>query len=482
MATTQLQTLLKGRKLIVALNSQPYTHYKTHSGIRVKRGSGGAQHLLDYVMKKTGGTMIALGSGNADKDVVNKENKIEVPVTKPLYTLKRLFIGKEEYDRYYNGFANQTLWPLCHLAFVKPSFERKWWLAYKKVNELFAKQIIAEIKDDNTFVWVNDFHLALVPKLLKDYNPNIKVGMFWHIPWPIRQIFSICPWTKELLEGMLAADFIGFHRQSYADNFIDIVTEELNIFIMPHDDTVYYKKHETKTGALPAGIDFQEIHTYAESLTESEDKVKRELDIDFEQLIVGVDRIDYTKGLMERITILDNFFEKYPEFIGKLVHLLIGAPSREKVPTYKELTLELIKVIDQLNWKYTEGSWNPIHFVHESVDPLTVYQYYNAADVCMVTSLDDGMNLVAKEYPICTREHKGALLLSKYTGASQELPTAYQINPFNVTDAVEKLYAALTASTTEKQQRIAAMRKNLQLNDIDSWARKFVEKTIRDKN
>lgn len=479
MSSTQLQALLKGKKLIVALNSEPYVHFKTHKGIQVRRGSGGAQHLMDYVMKKTGGVMVALSSGNADADVVNDKNKIGVPVGNPLYTLKRVFIGKEEYDRYYNGFSNQTMWPLCHLAFVKPLFEKKWWLSFKKVNELFAQQILEEVDGDDTFVWVNDFHLSLVPKILKEKNPNIKVGMFWHIPWPIRQIFSICPWTKELLEGILASDFVGFHRQSYAVNFIDIVTEELNIFIMPHDDTVYYKKHETKIGALPAGIDYSEIHSYVDKLEDSEDLVRKDLDVDFEKMIVGVDRMDYTKGLLERITILNAFFEKYPEYIGKLVHVMVGSPSREKVPVYKDLTVDVIKAIEQINWKYGEKGWEPVRLIHESVDPLTIYQYYNAADVCMVTSLDDGMNLVAKEYPICTKEHKGALLLSKYTGASQELPTAYMINPFNVSDAVDKLYAALTASTTDKQQRIEAMRKNLQLNDIDIWARKFVEKTLR---
>lgn len=480
MVATHIQTLLKGRKLIVALNSQPYTHYKTHSGIQIRRGSGGAQHLMDYVMKKTGGMMVALSSGNADRDVVDGDHKIGVPVQNPLYTLKRLFISKDEFDKYYNGFANQTLWPLCHLAFVKPLFERKWWLAYKKVNEQFAKSIIEEIKDDDTFVWVNDFQLCLLPKLLKDHNPHIKVGMFWHIPWPIGQIFSICPWAKEILEGMLAADFVGFHRQSYADNFIDIVTQELNIAIMPHDDTVYYKKHETKIAALPAGIDYQEISKYVETLKDSEDIVKKDLDIDYEQLIVGIDRIDYTKGLIERLTILDSFFEKYPQFIGNVVHLLVGSPSREHVPAYKELTANLVKAIDQLNWKYSEGSWNPVCFLQEAVDPMKVYQYYNAADVCMVTSLDDGMNLVAKEYPICAKEHKGALLLSKYTGASQELTTAFLINPFNVSDSVEKLYQALTISTTQKQKRNEQMKKTLQNNDIDSWGKKFIEKTLRE--
>ncbi len=422
--------------------------------------------------------MVALSSGNADRDVVDAEDKIRVPEKKPQYTLKRVFISKEDYDRYYNGFSNQTLWPLCHLAFVKPLFERKWWLAYKKVNELFAKKIGEEIGDKKTVVWVNDFQLALLPQLLKEKHPNITVGMFWHIPWPIGQIFSICPWTKEILEGMLAADFIGFHRQSYADNFIDIVTNELNIFIMPHDDTVYYKKHETKIAALPAGIDYSEIRTYMDSIDTQEDMVKKDFDIDYEQLILGIDRIDYTKGLIERITILDNFFEKYPQFLGKLVHLLVGSPSRELVPAYKELRVELLKAIDQINWKYSQGSWNPICFVQEAIDPLKVYQYYHAADVCLVTSLDDGMNLVAKEYPICMREHRGALVLSKYTGAAQELKTAYLINPFNVADSVEKLYRALTDSTTEKQKRNEQMKIVLQNNDIESWARKFVEKIV----
>lgn len=472
------KNLLEGRKLIVALNSQPYTHYKTHSGIQVKRGSGGAQHLMDYIMKKTGGTMIALSSGNADKSVGDKNNKIKVPPGKEEYTLKRIFLNKKEFDEYYNGFANQMLWPLCHMSFVKPLFEKRWFNSYKKVNERFADEILDEAKDDETFVWVNDYQLCLLPKFLKERNKNIKVGMFWHIPWPIKELFSLCPWSEEILEGLLASDFIGFHQENYVNNFVNTATSELKIDILPHDHAIYHKQHITKIDFLPAGIDYGEIHSYISKIKADEDAVKADFDIDYEQLIIGIDRVDHTKGLLERIHILDIFFEMYPQFIGKVVHLLIGSPSRQFIPSYKDLTIQLTKEVENLNWKYGEGSWNPVYFVNNTVQPHKVYQYYNCADVCIVSSLDDGMNLVAKEYPICAKDYKGALVLSKYTGASKQLTPAFQINPFNVTDSAEKLFQALTLSSGEKVKRNTEMKKILQSYDLNKWTKEFFTKTL----
>jgi trehalose 6-phosphate synthase len=478
MVSSIYTNLLEGRKLIVALNSQPYTHYKTHSGIQVKRGSGGAQHLMDYIMKKTGGTMIAVSSGTADKAVVDKNNKIKVPPGEEEYTLKRLFLNKKDLEEYYNGFANQTLWPLCHMSFVKPLFEKRWWNSYKKVNELFAEAILEEAKDTDAFVWVNDYQLCLVPKYLKEKNKKIKVGMFWHIPWPIKELFSLCPWSTEILEGLLTSDFIGFHQENYIHNFVATAISELKIDILPNDNSIYYKQHITKFDYLPAGIDYGEINNYISKNESAEDAVKKDFDIDYEKLIIGVDRIDHTKGLIERIRILDVFFETYPEYRGKLVHLLIGSPSRQLIPSYNNLTIELKKEIDTINWKYGEGSWNPVYFVNATVQPHKVYQYYNCADVCIVSSLDDGMNLVAKEYPICAKDHKGALVLSKYTGASKQLTPAFSINPFNVADSAEKIYKALTLSSGEKVKKNTEMKKILQSYDLDKWTKEFFTKTL----
>jgi trehalose 6-phosphate synthase len=475
-----LSSLLKDKKLIVALNSEPYTHHWTSSGITVRRGSGGAQHLLDYIMKKTGGLMVALGTGNADRQVVDQEGKIDVPIHDPRYVLKRIFISKQDLDNYYYGFSNQTLWPLCHLAFVKPIFRKDWWDSYKKVNQAFAEVILKEVKERQAFIWVNDYQLCLLPQLLKKHNPNLTVGTFWHIPWPIREIFSICPWSKELLRGLMRSDFIGFHRESYVKNFIDTATVELNIDVLPDSATMLYKDHKTRVDHLPAGIDYEEIRNYITNNYPESDPVKKDFDFDYEYLAIGVDRVDYTKGLIERLHIINSFLEKYPFFHKKFVHLMIGAPTRAYIPAYKDLTKDLLDYINAINWKYSENGWEPIRFINEAIEPDKVYQYYRSSDVCMVTSLDDGMNLVAKEYPICTKLHKGALMLSKYTGASQELTPALHINPFDVMHSIETLHKALTMSQGEKKQRNREMRQILQQNNIDKWAKLFIEKTLNE--
>jgi trehalose 6-phosphate synthase len=474
MLKDEIKNILQGKKFITALNSEPYTHVKTLSGIHIKRGSGGAQHLMDYIFKKTGGTMVAVGSGSADRAVIDTENKIAVPPEKPSYDLKRIFITKEEVDQYYYGFSNQTLWPLCHLTFVKPLFEKRWFTAYKKVNERFASAILEEAGDSDAFVWVNDYQLCLLPQLLKERNPKLTIGTFWHIPWPIPEIFSICPWSRELLEGLLASDFIGFHQQSYVHNFIKTAISELKIDILPHGSTLYHNKHNTKIHHLPAGIDYEEIHNIVDAVPDDINAVKRDLDIEYDYLVIGVDRIDYTKGLVERLRIIETLLKKHPDMIGRMVHLMIGSPSRAHVPAYKQLTNELLSEIDRINWTYQEGSWNPICFVHQSVEPDVVYTYYREADVCIVSSLDDGMNLVAKEYPICVRDGAGALVVSKYTGASRELKNSFQINPYNVVESAELLYKALLMPKDKKREKIESLRSVLRKNNIDNWAKHFI--------
>lgn len=469
---------LGSKKFIVALNSESYIHQKTLSGIAIKRGSGGAQNLLDGILKKIGGLMVAVSSGNADKQVVDEKGRIQVPSENEAYTLKRIFLGKEDMDNYYYGFANQTLWPMCHLSFVKPLFEHRWWEGYKKVNQKFADAILEELEDDDAFVWVNDYQLCLVPQMLKEKRPNIIVGTFWHIPWPIKEVMNICPWRKEILEGLFASDFIGFHRNTYYRNFIDCAVNNLDIAVFPSTTSMLYKNHVTKVGALPAGVDYSEIEICLEEIKADEDTVKKEFDFDYQYLAIGVDRVDYTKGLMERLYIIDTFLQKYPEFKKKFVHLMIGAPTRTHIPVYKNLHADVMDLVGKINWKYSDNGWEPIKFINESLPREKLFAYYKNSHVCMVTSLDDGMNLVAKEYGVCNEPDKGALLLSQFTGASLEMTSAILINPYDTEASADALYQALTMKASEKLQRNKNMRQNLRQNNIYKWGKQFIECTV----
>lgn len=473
-----IKSSLKGKKFIVAIQREAYLHVNTPSGIRVEKAAGGAHSLLDGILKITGGLMVALGAGDADQKVVNKNDAIAVPPGDPKYTLKRVFIKKKELEGFYYGFANQTLWPLCHVVFVKPVFHHAWWQEYVAVNKKFAEAILAEVKNEEGLIWVNDYHLALLPQLLKKENPKLRVGFFWHIPWPTYEIFRICPWRKELIAGLLGADFIGFHRGYHVDNFIDCARRDLEVLVDSEPKTITYKDQVTKVANLPAGIDYEEIVEKMARKRISKSILKRDFDITTPYVAIGVDRVDYTKGIPERLKIIERFLEKYPSFIGKFTYLAIGAPSRVHIPAYKSLNHEITDLVEKINWKYGTGVWEPIKYVNKVIPRERVFTYYHVSDVGFVTSLDDGMNLVAKEYIICTESNHGMLLLSKFTGAAKDLKSALLINPYDREASADALYQALTMSKKEKQKRNEEMKKILAENNIYQWGMEFIKNTL----
>ncbi len=470
---------LKNRKFVVAIQREPYIHLKTPDGIIMQKNAGGAHILLDGILRQLGGLMVAIAAGNADALTVDAKNRIQVPPREKKYTLKRIFLKKKELDGFYYGFANQTLWPLCHVVFVKPIFHSSWWQEYVKVNQKFADAILTELNDDDAFVWVNDYHLALLPQFLKASRPSLMVGTFWHIPWPTYEIFRICPWKKELLEGLLGSDFIGFHRGYQVENFIECCRRELGVIVDSEPRSIIYKEHQTKLANLPAGIDYHEIKEKLEKhKTVTKNLIKRDFGFDYQYLAIGIDRLDYTKGLVERLRIIDRFLEKYPEFQEKFVYLAIGAPSRTHIPAYKNLGREITDLIDKINWKYMTGDWQPIYFVNKVLPRDKILAYYKLADVCLVTSLDDGMNLVAKEYVICSPPEKGALILSKFTGAAKDLKQALLINPYDIEQSVDILFQALTMPAAEKIKRNTQMKNIVKENNIYQWGVEFIGDTV----
>jgi len=471
---------LKNKQFVVAIQREPYVHVKTPEGIQLEKAAGGAHILLDGILKQIGGLMVAIGSGSADSLTVDKKGRLKVPPKEKTYTLKRIFLKKKELDGFYYGFANQTLWPLCHAVFVKPRFVNEWWDYYLKVNQKYAEAIIDELDSHDAFIWINDYHLALLPKLLKDYKSSLKIGTFWHIPWPTYEIFRICPWRKQILEGLAGSDFIGFHRGYHVENFIECARRELEVIVDSEPRSIQYKEHQTKLANIPAGIDYHEIKAVLETSHKNVTKkiFLKDFGVTTPYVAVGVDRIDYTKGLPERLKIIDRFLEKYPQFQEKFTYISIGAPSRIHIPTYKALNREVADLVEKINWKYSTTNWLPIHFVNRIVPREKIFYYYKVADACLVSSLDDGMNLVAKEYVICSDNDKGMLILSKFTGAAKDLKAAIQINPYDTEGSADALAIAITMNKEERIKRNKIMDAIVIENNIYRWAIDFIDKTL----
>ena len=472
---------LKNKKFIVALQSEPFQHVLTPDGIQVEKHAGGASELMNAVLKKVGGMMVAMARGNADAMVVDDKGRISMPPEDSKYILKRIFVTKEELDGWYFGFSNQTLWPLCHAVFQKPSFVKDWWEQYKKVNQKYAKAILEELGDeDEAFIWVHDYQLALLPRLLHEKKPKLAIGTFWHIPWPTYEFFRVCPWRKEIYEGLLGSDFFSCHRDYQIKNFVECVRNDLPVRVDTEPLSINYKDHDTKLVNLPAGIDSHEILERIEKEKNvTKNIIRKDFSIVTPLLAIGVDRIDYTKGLIERLQIIDRFLEKYPEFQKKFTYLSIAPMSRHKIPAFRNLQIEVFDYMERINWKYSTDGWQPIYIVDKTIDRDKVFTYLRVSDICMVTALDDGMNLVAKEYVLTCNEDKGMLLLSKFTGAAKDLSKAMLINPYDTEGSADALYAALTMSPEEKTKRNLQMREILKENNIYKWAMKFVRNTIQ---
>ena len=471
---------LKDRSFYIVTNREPYIHNKTFEGIKVSRPSGGAHTLLELIAQVSQGTYIAHGAGSADKQVVDKNNCIKMPPKEKLFNLKRVFLSKKEMENFYYGFANQTLWPLCHAVFIKPEFNPVWWESYKVVNRKFADSVLEEIGDKKACVWVNDYHFCLLRQQLRESGKDIKIGTFWLIPWPTHEIFRVNPWAKELLTGLLGSDFLAFHRGYQVQNFVQCVQRELEAKIEHEQSKIVFKEHITKVENLPAGIDYQEIVDITQKRKTSRKAFMSKLfGMENPHLILGVDRLDYTKGILERFKMIDRFLEKYPEYIEQVIYYGIMPQSRFHIPAYRAYGKSVTDLAEKINWKYSTGRWSPIHFVTHSVSSRDkVFQYYKHADICMVTSLDDGMNLVAKEYVIACDAERGNLILSKFTGASNDMRYSLLINPYNIEEGADAIYKALQMSPKERRTKNLKMREELKEKDIYRWAATFIEKSL----
>ena len=472
---------LGGKKLYLVSNREPYLHEKDGPGIRCIVPAGGLVTALDPVMRVCDGLWIAHGSGDADRETVDGNDKLRVPPGEPAYTLKRVWLTKEEEDGYYYGFANEGLWPLCHITHTRPDFRLEDWTHYRRVNEKFADALLQEIAgEESPLVLVQDYHLALLPSLIKEKRPDAKVAIFWHIPWPNPEAYGICPWRQEILRGMLGSDIIGFHIQFHCNNFLETVDRFLESKIDWEQFSVSRGGHTTLIKPFPISVSFEHPHGARPSETwPTKEDLLRKIGAQAEFLGVGVDRIDYTKGIPERFRAIERFFEKYPEYLGRFTLVELGAPSRTHIKKYRDLVAEIEETVEKINWRFRTKTWRPIvflkaHHTHEAIGP-----YYMASDLCMVTSLHDGMNLVAKEFVAARDDEDGVLILSQFTGASRELRDALIVNPYDIEQMADAISLALRMPHEDRCDRMGRMRANVSDHNIYRWAGKLIAELAR---
>ena len=458
-------------KLIVVANREPYIHRYQGGTIRLMRPAGGLTTALDPVMQACGGVWVGHGSGDADRATADVHGRVAVPPDDPTYTLRRVWLTKEQEAGYYYGFANSTLWPLCHQVYQRPTFDPAHWAVYREVNELFAAAVLEEARGGPAVVFVQDYHFALLPRLLKAARPDLVVAQFWHIPWPNPETFRVCPWARELLDGMLGNDLLGFHIQYHCNNFLETVDRTVESRICRERFCVSRGGHETRVRPFPISVDPDLADEYlGDDWAGRAAGLRRRYNLGERPLIVGVDRVDYTKGIPERLRAVDRLLEQHPELVGAFHFVQVGAPSRTQLPTYRHLTEEIHTLADGINARYAADGWRPVAFVNEHCGPEDIFALYRGAAGCVVSSLHDGMNLVAKEFVTARGDEHGVLVLSQFAGAARELTDAVLVNPFDVDRLAAGLHAALTMPAEEQQRRMRRMRAQVADNNIYRWA------------
>jgi trehalose 6-phosphate synthase len=457
-----------GTSVFVVSNREPVSHVWRGSALAVQTPASGVVTAMDPVMRACGGVWIAHASGDADRENADAQGRLAVPPDDPRYTLRRVWLSREEEKGYYYGFSNEGLWPLCHVVHARPTFRPGDWAHYRAVNAKFAEALLEEMADTEApLVLIQDYHFALLPALVKAQRPDARVAIFWHIPWPNAEAFGICPWQNAILTGMLGADLIGFHTQYHCNNFLDTVDRAIEARIDGEHFAVRRGSHVTYVKPFPISVapDFVE-----DPPATSRDELLAGLGIDTEFLGVGVERIDYTKGLPERLRALERFFDCYPEYRERLTFVQLAAPSRSRIERYQALQAEVHETVEAVNRALGTRSWRPIVYLERHHDRRDIWPLYRHADFCIVSSLHDGMNLVAKEFVSVRDDDDGVLILSRFTGAARELRDALLVNPYDLDETADAIRAALEMPKAERMRRMARMRHFVREHNIYRWA------------
>jgi trehalose 6-phosphate synthase len=464
---------LENGRLFVVSNREPYVHMRHGKSVEVMVPPSGVVTAIEPILRACDGTWIAHGNGDADLETVDEHSRLRVPPEDPHYSLRRVWLSKAEEEGYYYGFANEGIWPLCHIAHTRPIFRAEDWKYYQEVNQKFADALLEEMKNvEKPIVLVQDYHFALLPRMIKEKRPEAKVAIFWHIPWPTPEAFDISPWRRELVDGLLGADLMGFHIQSHCNNFLQTVDRVVESRVDWEHFSVRRQDHLTLVRPFPISVDFTDVQrpeSTLDSYTERSTLFKA-LGVEATFMGVGVDRVDYTKGILERFLAIERFLVKYPSYQGQFTFVQIGAPSRSHLKRYHDLMVEVETEADRINRRFQTDKWKPIVFLNRQHSHQEIQSYYRAAHLCLVTSLHDGMNLVAKEFVAARDDERGVLILSCFTGAAHELRDALQINPYDIDQTAEAIRSALEMEPEEKELRMRHMRKTVREHNVYRWA------------
>jgi alpha,alpha-trehalose-phosphate synthase [UDP-forming] len=469
-----VQTKLDGARLFAVSNREPYEHNVRGGSVVWSVPPSGLVTALEPVLQACDGTWVAQATGDADRASADVRGRVSVPPDHPQYTLRRVWLTKEEEDGFYFGFANEGLWPLCHIAHTRPIFRAEDWAAYQVVNQKFADALLDEIEGEhNPVVLVQDYHFALLPQMIKKRRPDARIAIFWHIPWPNPEAFGICPWQREMLDGMLSADLIGFHIQAHCNNFLETVDRALESRIDWESFAVNRRDHVTVVRPFPISVAFSAASADQAPATNpaaERSALFRQLGVEASLMGLGVDRIDYTKGIVERFRGIERFLDRFPNYRGQLTFVQIGAPSRTHIKRYQDLMLEVEAEAERINQRWRKGDWKPIVLLERQHSHEEIKPYYRAANFCLVTSLHDGMNLVAKEFVASRADRDGVLILSRFAGASQQLLDALMVNPYDTEELAQAIHTALEMPPEDRSARMRRMREQLRENNVYRWA------------
>lgn len=468
-----LRTQLRGDELIVVSNREPYIHEQQADGVVVKRPASGLVTAVEPVMRACSGTWVAHGSGSADRASVDRNDRVRVPPGGDEYTLRRIWLTEAEEQGYYFGFANEGLWPLCHVAHVRPVFRESDWQQYRAVNQRFADAVVAEARTSDPVILVQDYHFALLPAMVRAKLPNATIITFWHIPWPNPESFGICPWRKEIVEGLLGSTILGFHTPYHCKNFIETVDRNLEALIAHEHSTITYKNDVTLVESYPISIAWPTPQVMAQwpSVAACRDEVFAVHGLgEGHRLAVGVDRFDYTKGIIERLNAVERLLEKYPQWVGHFTFIQVAAPSRSALEEYRFFQERVQMLTKRINTRFGSVGYQPVHLLASHHESDALLRLYRAADVCLVTSLHDGMNLVCKEFVAARDDEQGVLVLSRFAGAARELHEALIVNPYHVEETADAVFQAITMPKAEQRERMASLRMTVREFNVYRWA------------
>lgn len=478
-----LKTQLRGDQVIVVSNREPYIHDSQPDGtLAVRRPASGLVTAVEPVMRACSGTWIAHGSGTGDRQAVDRHDRVALPPGQDEYLLRRVWLTEEQEQGYYYGFANEGLWPLCHVAHVRPVFRKSDWDHYREVNQMFADAVVAEARSEDPVVLVQDYHFALLPAMVRKKLPRATILTFWHIPWPNPESFGICPWRSEILEGMLGSTILGFHTRYHCKNFIETVDRYLEARIEHEHSTITFGGEQTLVEAYPISIEWPSPEEARSWPTPGQCRAEvfgRHGIPSSHRVAVGVDRFDYTKGIFERLNAVERMLEKHPEWRDKFTFIQVAAPSRSALEEYRNFQERIERTTERINARFGRPGVPVVLLLAQHHDHDEVNKLYRAADVCMVTSLHDGMNLVCKEFVAARDDERGVLVLSRFAGAAREMPEALVVNPYDVEETADALHQALVMPPGEQRERMASLRSTVHEFNVYRWAGRMLTDAAR---